>query len=149
MYSVTFDRLTAGMGWYTQIIFFVCVFTRFEGFCIEWNQKKNWYFFGRKLWSGLIPPSQLPPPPKSTIFFDAAPQITLLTLTQNPDQDSFHKSKSLDGLGRLPTTHLSRTLSYQIPPFIWKLLYQFEYCFQTQRKYNVHSVYCFIVELLL
>ena len=43
------------------------------------SKNKNWYFFGRKLWSGLTT-SQRPPPPKSTAFFDAAPNFPLTIL---------------------------------------------------------------------
>ena len=38
--------------WSTQIKKFYCVFTRFEGFCIEWKQKQKMVVFDRKLCSG-------------------------------------------------------------------------------------------------
>ena len=46
----------AGGGWYTQIKFFFVYLHVLK--CSESNEskKKNLYFFGRKLWSGLEPP---------------------------------------------------------------------------------------------
>ena len=78
-FSVTFDRLTApvdrGVGVVHPNIFF-CVYLHVLK-CSESNEskKKNLYFFGRKLWSGLEPPlpPMVPTTQKYKFFFDAAP----------------------------------------------------------------------------
>ena len=59
-----------GMGGGAQKIFIVYLHV-LKGSELNESIKKNLYFFGRKLWSGLEPPPppQRPTPPKNTSFF--------------------------------------------------------------------------------
>ena len=54
--------------------FFLCIYT-FWSVLNRMKAKKNLYFFGRKLWSGLEPPlpPMVPTTQKYKFFFDAAP----------------------------------------------------------------------------
>ena len=75
------------IGYRRQINKFYCVFTRFEGFCIEWKQKQKVVLFWPKVLVGPRPTPPPPPPtgphhPKVPLFY-AAPYLSLKGLPQN------------------------------------------------------------------